>query len=99
MLQALPHEIEGVPMAQQTRTSRTATSDSDGNGQVLAYARKAGLRLVDAYESTLNTVAEYQDRAADAARVDWIGSLGHAQADFTRGLTSAYTSAARKALS
>ena len=43
------------------------------------------IALVDSYE-----------KAAGATRLDWVSTVATAQADFTREVTNAYTSAARE---
>jgi hypothetical protein len=84
----------------------TSTSDADAtaerirqlNEDILAFGRQAGQSFLDAYETTLKTFAEYQDKVADASQVDWVTSVARAQANFTREMASLYTSAARDML-
>jgi hypothetical protein len=84
----------------------TSTSDADAtaerirqlNEDILAFGKQAGQSFLDAYETTLKTFAEYQDKVADASQVDWLASMARAQANFTREMTSLYTSAARDML-
>jgi hypothetical protein len=54
--------------------------------------------FIDAYEQTLQTVADYQDKVADQTKVDWIAGIARAQANFTREISRVYTSTARDAL-
>ena len=68
------------------------------NEQILEWGRKAGLNFLEAYESTLRTFADYQDRVADSSQVEWISSIARAQANFTREVTRAYTATARDLL-
>jgi hypothetical protein len=68
------------------------------NEQILDFGRKAGLSFLEAYESTLKTFAEYQDKVADQSQVEWIASVARAQANFTREVTRVYTSSARDLL-
>ena len=60
--------------------------------------KNAGSGLIDAYEQTMTTVADYQDKVADQTKVDWIAGIARAQANFTREITRVYTSTARDAL-
>ena len=84
----------------------TSTSDAEAtaerirqlNEEILAFGRQAGQSFLDAYETTLKTFAEYQDKAADASQVDWLASMARAQANFTREMANLYTSAARDML-
>ncbi len=68
------------------------------NEQVLEFGRKAGLNFLEAYESTLQTFADYQDRVADSSQVEWVSSIARAQANFTREVTRVYTATARDLL-
>jgi hypothetical protein len=68
------------------------------NEQILEFGRKAGVQFLDAYESTLKTFAEYQDKVADQSQVEWVASIARAQANFTREVSRVYTSSARDLL-
>ncbi len=65
------------------------------NEQILDFGRKAGLAFLDAYETTLKTFADYQDKVADQSQVEWLANVARAQANFTREVTRVYTSTAR----
>jgi hypothetical protein len=89
-------------MATATSSSKTANqTDSatdtlrDVNEQVLDFGRKASATVLDAYESTLKTVADYQEKVAETSQPEWISNLGHAQAELTRGVAKVYASTAR----
>jgi hypothetical protein len=85
--------------ATQTKTAnatdRAADSLRDVNDQLLDFSRKTSASILDAYETTLNSVADYQDKLADSAQVEWLGTIGHAQAELTRGVAKVYASTAR----
>jgi hypothetical protein len=89
-----------------TSTNGKTTKDIDAaaerirelNEQILEFGRKAGVQFLDAYESTLKTFAEYQDKVADQSQVEWVASIARAQANFTREVTRVYTSSARDLL-
>jgi hypothetical protein len=94
-------------MATQTKTRNggptqefeaTAERLRDLNERILESSRKAGQSYVDAYEKTLNSIADFEDRIGKASQVEWISTLAHAQADFTRNWAEAYTGAARNVL-
>jgi hypothetical protein len=68
------------------------------NEEILSFGKQAGASFLDAYETTLKTFAEYQDKVADASQVDWVASIARAQANFTREMTDLYTAAARDML-
>src|SRR4051794_18411719 len=70
----------------------------DLNERILESSKKAGNVYVDIYEKTLNSIADYQEKAGQQSQVDWVETMASAQADFTRQLTKAFTSASRSAL-
>jgi hypothetical protein len=60
--------------------------------------KSAGTSFIDAYEQTMQTVADYQEKVADQTKVDWIADTARAQANFTREISRVYTSTARDVL-
>jgi len=70
----------------------------DLNERILESSKKAGNVYVDMYERTLNSIADYQEKVGQQSQVDWVETMADAQADFTRQLTKAFTSASRSAL-
>jgi hypothetical protein len=85
--------------ASSTKTANqadaAANSFRDVNEQILDFGRKTGATVLDAYESTLKTVADYQDKLAETSQVEWVSNLAHAQAELTRGVAKVYASTAR----
>ena len=89
-------------MATATSSTKTANqadaaADSlrDVNEQILDFGRKTSATVLDAYESTLKSFADYQDKVAETSQVEWVSSLAHAQAELTRGVAKVYASTAR----
>ena len=80
------------------QTDAAADSLRDVNEQVLDFGRKASASVLDAYESTLKTFADYQDKVGDSSQVDWLATVAHAQANFTREVSNAYATSARELL-
>ena len=72
-----------------------ANSFRDVNEQILDFGRKTSATVLDAYESTLKSVADYQDKLAETSQVEWVSNLAHAQAELTRGVAKVYASTAR----
>jgi len=68
------------------------------NEQILEAGRSAGLEFLDAYERTLRTFADYQDKFADESKSDWLTQMMKAQANFTRDVVSAVGEVSRGAL-
>jgi len=94
-------------MATQTRTRTDGATENfeqaadrlrDLNERIIESSRKAGQSYIDAYEKTLVSIADFQDRIGKSSQVEWVTTLAHAQADFTRNWAEAYTTAARNVL-
>jgi hypothetical protein len=94
-------------MATQTKTRNDSATQSfdeaadrlrDLNERIIESSRKAGQSYVDAYEKTLTSIADFQDRIGKSSQVEWFSTLAHAQADFIRNWAEAYTTAARNVL-
>jgi hypothetical protein len=97
----------------RTRTRSTGTNGSakadntaeaaadrirDLNERIIESSKKAGSTYLDIYEKTLNSIADYQEKVGEQSQVDWISTIANAQANFTRDLAGAYSSAARSLL-
>src|SRR5688572_4278220 len=80
------------PSGQRRATGEPAAKTTRRNRET----RDAGRRVVKAYESTWDKVADFQDTVADKSRVDWLADLARAQARITRKISSAYGAEARK---
>jgi hypothetical protein len=93
-----------------TKTSRQSTRAAndnvdaaaerirDLNERIIESSRKAGGVYLDIYEKTLNSIADYQEKLGEESPVDWVATIANAQANFTRDLAGAYSSAARSLL-
>ena len=86
-------------MATATKTANQADAATeslrDVNDQILDFGRKTTATVLDAYEATLKSVADYQDKVAETSQIEWVSNLAHAQADLTRGVAKVYASTAR----
>ena len=86
-------------MATATKTANQADAAAeslrDVNEQFLDFGRKTSATILDAYETTFKSVADYQDKVADTSQVEWVSNLAHAQAELTRGVAKVYASTAR----
>jgi hypothetical protein len=93
--------------------TRSRSTNSNGNGntadaaadrirdlneRIIESSKKAGSTYLDIYEKTLNSIADYQEKVGEQSQVDWISTIANAQANFTRDLAGAYSSAARSLL-
>jgi hypothetical protein len=69
------------------------------NEKAAANSRKAGAAYLSSYENAVLSLADSYEKAAGASRVEWVGTVASAQADFAREITKAYTAAARELVS
>ena len=60
--------------------------------------KKAGNTYLDAYEKTVNSIADFQEKLGEQSRVDLVSRIASAQANLTRNVGTAYSSAARSLL-
>jgi hypothetical protein len=93
-------------MATATKNKQTADHGVDAaaervrevNERIIESSRKAGTTYLDLYEKTLNSIADYQDKVGEQSQIEWVTTIANSQANFTRELAGAYTSAARSLL-
>ena len=64
----------------------------------LEAAKTGGNQSLDAYEKSLRSLVEFQERAADASQLDWVSSIATAHARFVQDVSTAYVNAAREML-
>ncbi|MEA2255202.1 MAG: hypothetical protein QOG35_1247 [Solirubrobacteraceae bacterium] len=84
--------------ANKNATEATTERIRDLNEQIVDASRKAGGAYLDAYEKTLESIADYQERVAKQSDVEWVSTVVDAQARFTRELTKLYVSTGRELL-
>ena len=60
--------------------------------------KSAGNQSLDAYEQSLRTLVEFEERAAGASQLDWVANLAQAHAKFVQDVSAAYINAARNML-
>ena len=89
---------ESTKRAANDTTEAAAQRIRDLNERIIESSKKAGNTYLDIYEKTLNSIADYQEKVGERSQVDWVSTIANAQADFTRELAGAYTSAARTLL-
>jgi hypothetical protein len=81
-------------------TAEKATEQVREFGERAAGTGKAfGQLALDTYEQAVNTIIEFEHKAAEAAPVDWVKTAIGAHASFVGDLSGAYVKAARSVLS
>jgi hypothetical protein len=82
----------------KNQTDATTERIRDLNEQILDAGKKVGGVYLDAYEKSLQSIAEYQESVARQTDVEWISTVVDSQARFTRELTKLYVGTGRELL-
>ena len=91
-------------MGTDAAAAATAASDEavqrirDLTEQFIEAAKTAGNQSLDAYEESLRTLVEFEQRAAGASQLDWVSNIAQAHARFVQEVSAAYVNAARDML-
>ena len=67
--------------------------------KAVASGKKASEAYLSSYEKAVVVLADQYEQTTGATKIDWVASLGSLQADATREMTRAYTSAVRDLVS
>lgn len=68
------------------------------NEQVIEQAKKQGNTSLDAWEKALESVVDFEKKAADASQLDFVKALTDAHVKFMTTASEAYFKAARELL-
>ena len=82
----------------KNQTEATTERIRDLNERILDAGKQAGGAYLDAYEQTLESIADYQEKVAKPTDVEWVSTVVDAQARFTRELTKLYVNTGRELL-
>jgi hypothetical protein len=89
-------------MATESKSSVTESIDAAAervaelNQKAVANGKKTSAALLDTYDKAVASFTESYEKAAGTTKVDWIVSTAAVQADITREIAKAYTSAVRE---
>jgi hypothetical protein len=95
--------MSDMPGGDAAAQMSAATDDAvqrirDLTERFIEAAKTAGNQSLDAYEQSLRTLVEFEERAAGASQLDWVSSIAAAHAKFVQDVSAAYVSAAREML-
>ena len=100
-------------MATATAQSKTTTPDAgfefpsveettqrirDLNERLIESSKSAGVVALDAYEETLQSLADFEQKVAKASQLDWVTAVAATHAKFISDLSTSYTTAVREQL-
>jgi hypothetical protein len=89
----MPTQTKTDPVTDSVETAAERVAEL--NEKAVVNGKKAGAAYLSSYEKAVLSLADSYEKAAGATKVEWIANLATAQADFSREVTKAYTSAAR----
>jgi len=67
--------------------------------KAVAQSKKASEAYLSSYEQAVVTLADQYEKATSATNIEWVVSIGTVQADASRQIARAYTSAVREFVS
>jgi hypothetical protein len=77
----------------------TTARISELHEKAVAQSKKASEAYLSSYEQAVVTLADQYEKATSATNIEWVVSIGSVQADATREIARAYTSAVRELVS
>jgi hypothetical protein len=80
-------------------TERATQQVRDFGEQAAATSKNFGNLALDTYERAVATYVEFEEKAAEAAPVDWMKAAIETHVSFVKDINEAYVKAARTALS
>jgi hypothetical protein len=73
----------------------TITRIQELNERLIESSKNAGRVALDAYESALTSIFDFQAQIADASPLEWVSALAATHAQFIKDISAAYVKAAR----
>ena len=70
----------------------------DLNERLIESSKSAGKVALDAYEKALQSLVDFEDKAASDSQLEWVSALATTHAKFVAEMSSSYTEAARQLL-
>ena len=87
----------GIPVP-RAATEATAEHIRALNERIIESAKAAGQASLDAYEKALQSLVDFEQKAAKASQLEWVTAVASAHAKFVQDVSAAYVNAAREAL-
>ena len=82
-----------------TSAAEAATDRIRGlNERILTSAKAAGQTSLDAYEKALESLVDFEQKAAGATQLEWVSAVANAHARFISEVSGAYVKASRELL-
>ena len=76
----------------------TAERIRDYNEKLIQSTKRAGMASVDAYEKTLKSLVDFEEKVGQSSQLEWVSALASTHAQFIKDVSQAYTQAAREVL-
>ena len=68
------------------------------NERLIESAKSAGQVALDAYEKSLQSLVDFDQKVAGASQLDWVTALATTHAKFIQDVSASFTKAAREVL-
>ncbi len=99
LLSARPNQRNRTWLPTQRPRSKPPPSGSaSSTSGSLTSAKQAGTVSLDAYEKALQSLVDFEQKAAGATQLDWVSAVANAHARFISEVSGAYVNASRELL-
>jgi hypothetical protein len=68
------------------------------NERLIESSKSAGLVALEAYEKSLQSLVDFEEKVASATQLEWVSALASTHAKFISDVSASYTKAAREVL-
>ena len=68
------------------------------NERLIESSKSAGLVALEAYEKSLQSLVDFEEKVASATQLEWVSALASTHAKFIQDVSASYTKAAREVL-
>ena len=93
----MPTQSQSHPITESVQEATQRVSELQK--KAVAQSKKASEAYLSSYERAVVTLADQYEKATSATNIEWVASIGSLQADATREIARAYTSAVRELVS
>ncbi len=93
----MPTQSKSDPITDSVQEATERVSEL--REKAVAQSKKASEAYLSSYEQAVVKLADQYEKATSATNIEWVVSIGSLQADATREIARAYTSAVREFVS
>ncbi len=93
-----PKSAAADPIFELPSVEETTQRIRDLNERLIDSSKSAGRVVLDAYEKSLQSLVDFDEKVASASQLEWVSAIATTQAKFIADLSSSFTDAARELL-